>query len=77
MDTQIETRLEYVIRKLREAMPKNWPEIALKSKVPESTIYKIAYRDTKDPRGSTLEALFSYFTELDSTRPAPQPESTT
>lgn len=61
MTKQIETRLDFVVRKLREAMPKQWPEISQKSGVPETTIYKIAYRDTKDPRSSTLDALHNYF----------------
>lgn len=61
MTAHSETRTEFVVRKLREAMPKNWPEIAEKSGVPPSTIYKIAYRDTKDPRSSTLDPLYDYF----------------
>lgn len=61
MNTQTETRIEYVIRNLRAAMPKSWPEIAQKSGVPAKTIVKIAYRETKDPRSSTLDALYSYF----------------
>lgn len=42
-------------------MPKNWPEIAEGSGVPEKTIVKIAYRETKDPRSSTIDKLFAYF----------------
>lgn len=61
MNTQTESRIEFVIRNLRAAMPKNWPEIAKKSGVPQKTIVKIAYRETKDPRSSTLDALYSYF----------------
>jgi hypothetical protein len=65
MDMHIETRTQYVVRRLREAMPRNWPEISEKSGVPEKTIYKIAYRETKDPRSSTLDALHSYFEQHD------------
>lgn len=61
MDTLKETRAEFVVRNLRTAMPKNWAQIAEKSDVPYKTIYKIAYRDTKDPRESTIEKLFQYF----------------
>ncbi len=61
MSLHIESRTEFVVRRLREAMPKNWPEISEASGVPEKTIYKIAYRETKDPRSSTIEALCTYF----------------
>lgn len=57
-----EPRIEFIVRNLRAAMPKNWPAIAEKTGVPEKTIYKIAYRETKDPRTSTTEALHEYFT---------------
>lgn len=78
MTTHIETRIEFVVRKLREAMPKNWPEISAQSGVPPATIYKIAYRDTKDPRGSTLDALYNHFADTSkrskSTRPSNPPK---
>jgi predicted transcriptional regulator len=61
MNPQKETRIGFVVRNLREAMPKNWPLIAKKSGVPETTIYKIAYQETKDPRTSTTEKLYEYF----------------
>lgn len=65
MDTTTESRLDFVVRKLREAMPKNWPEISDVSGVPPKTISKIAYRETRDPRGSTVDKLFDYFSDLD------------
>jgi hypothetical protein len=61
METKSESRIDFVVRSLREAMPRAWPEIAKSSGVPERTITKIAYRETKDPRSSTLDALFDYF----------------
>jgi hypothetical protein len=61
MNTHTESRTEYVARKLREAAHRNWPEISEKSGVPEKTLSKIAYEETKDPRESTVSALFSYF----------------
>lgn len=64
MKSQTVPRIEFVVHHLRAAMPRSWPEIALKTGVPEKTIYKIAYRATKDPRTSTTEALHSYFTKL-------------
>jgi predicted transcriptional regulator len=63
MNTQTESRIESVIRNLRAAMPKRWPDIAQKSGVPVKTIEKIAYRETKDPRSSTLDALYEHFEE--------------
>lgn len=63
METKSESRIEFVVRSLREAMPRRWPEIARDSGVPERTITKIAYRETKDPRSSTLDALYEYFVE--------------
>lgn len=68
MSTHNESRIDFVVRKLREVMPKNWPEVSRRSGVPEKTIYKIAYRTTKDPRSSTLDALYEYF-QVSSDRP--------
>ncbi len=68
MDTHTDPRLEFVIKKLREIGRKNWQPITDKSGVPYSTIYKIAYRDTKDPRGSTLNALHDCLTTADAQR---------
>lgn len=65
MTTQIEPRIDFVIRHLRQAMPRNWPEIARASGVPQKTICKIAYRETKDPRSSTLDKLHDYFAHAD------------
>ena len=65
MKNLLESRTEFVIRALRTAKPKNWRLIAKNSGVPFKTIYKIAYRETKDPRSSTLDALFLYFEKQD------------
>lgn len=64
MNSQTEPRIDFVVRNLRAAMPRRWPEISEKTGVPEKTICKIAYRETKDPRTSTTEALHHYFTTL-------------
>jgi hypothetical protein len=64
MNSQTEPRIEFVVRHLRAAMPRRWPEISEKTGIPEKTIYKIAYRETKDPRTSTTEALHDYFSNL-------------
>lgn len=63
MEDKTESRIDFVVRSLREAMPRCWPEISRGSGVPESTIRKIAYRETKDPRTSTVDDLYSYLTE--------------
>ena len=60
MNTQNETRTEWVKRKLQAATPKKWPEIALLSGVPFKTMQKIAHGTTKDPRASTIDPLFTY-----------------
>lgn len=65
MTTKTIPRVEFVVSRLRAAMPRLWPEIAKQSGVPEKTICKIAYRETKDPRTSTTEALHDYFAEQD------------
>lgn len=62
MNSQTEPRIAFVVRNLRAAMPRRWPEISRETGVPEKTIYKIAYGETKDPRTSTTEALHGYFT---------------
>ena len=61
MNTSTEPRIEFVVRCLRQAMPRNWPAIAQETGVPQKTIVKIAYRETKDPLTSTTQALHDYF----------------
>lgn len=62
MRTHPEPRIEFVVRCLRAAGHRRWSAIAKSAGVPEKTIYKIAYGETKDPRTSTTEALNNYFT---------------
>jgi hypothetical protein len=61
MSTHTSPRIEFVIANLRMIAPKNWAAIAEKTGIPCSTLRKIAYRETKDPRGSTLDPLHDYF----------------
>ena len=64
MKSIIENRTEFIVKNLRETAPKFWREVVSReSGVPYKTILKIAYRVTKDPRGSTVEALFSYLSK--------------
>ena len=65
MNTHNEKRIDFVVRKLREAMPKNWGAISAACGVPKKTIWKIAYKETLDPRGSTIDPLFDYFENID------------
>ena len=61
MDTN--TILNQVISNLRAAGPKAWDDIAEKTGIPKDTIRKIAYRDRKNPRISTLQPLVRHFEE--------------
>lgn len=55
----------YVVSKL-QASKGRWPEVAEGSKVPLSTVRKVAQQSTKAPRIDTLERLAGYFRQLDS-----------
>lgn len=55
----------FVVARLRAAMPKNWPAIATQSGVPEDTLRKIAYRETTDPRISSVQKLANHFFAVD------------
>jgi hypothetical protein len=72
MSQSPEPRIDFVVRHLRAAMPRRWPEISRVTGVPEKTICKIAYRETLDPRTSTTEALHNYFTAIAPAAPADQ-----
>jgi hypothetical protein len=61
MNINSETRIDFVVRHLRLTMPKHWEKISIVSGVPKKTIHKIAYLETRDPRSSTLDALYLYF----------------
>lgn len=60
-----ESQIDFVVRKLREAMPRNWQHIADMSGVPYKTLVKVAYKSTKNPRYRTVEALNNYFVGLE------------
>ncbi|MDR6481106.1 hypothetical protein [Paraburkholderia terricola] len=53
--------LSTVLRRLDQAKGA-WPEIARASGVPYQTLTKIACRIVSDPRVSTVQTLFDYFT---------------
>lgn len=60
MAEQSTSDLERVIAVLRQAGPKAWSVVSEGAGVPESTIRKIAYRETTNPRYDTVRALFEY-----------------
>ncbi len=47
--------------KLRAEAYRNLPDVARDSGVPESTLKKIRSGEVKDPRISTVQALYAYF----------------
>lgn len=53
--------LSDVRHKLRAEAYRNLPKVALDSGVPESTLKKIRSGEVKDPRVSTVLALYEYF----------------
>lgn len=61
MSQNTSPRIEFVIEKLRAITHKGWQQVAEKTGIPESTIRKIAYRETKNPRAQTLDPLHLYF----------------
>lgn len=61
--------LSEVRGKLRAEAYRNLPEVARDSGVPESTLKKIRSGEVKDPRVSTVQALYAYFHREDK-RPA-------
>lgn len=50
--------------KLRAEAYRNLPRVARESGVPESTIKKIRSGEVRDPRVSTIQALYEYFRRL-------------
>lgn len=67
MANQTPSRIEFVIAKLRALGRKNWRALAETTGVPYSTIYKVAYRDTKNPGCLTLDPLHDHLKAIDGT----------
>jgi hypothetical protein len=61
----METILDYVKRKLREAGPKRWPAIAAIAGSNVHAMRKIAYNDADNPGLSTVQPLVTFFQEVD------------
>lgn len=58
-----EPMLDTVLRRLNQVKGE-WPRIADESTVPYQTITKIACGFVRDPRVSTVQALYDYFVDL-------------
>lgn len=55
------TFLDAVIAHLKQVKHSDLPRVARESGVPESTLRKIRYREVRDPRVQTVQALHDYF----------------
>ncbi len=57
------TFLDAVIARLKEVKHSDLSRVARESGVPESTLRKIRYREVRDPRVQTVQALHDYFSK--------------
>lgn len=57
--------MDYLKRKLREAGPARWEEIAKEAGVAKTLPRKIAYDDRENPGVATIQPLLDYFSEVD------------
>jgi transcriptional regulator with XRE-family HTH domain len=57
----MESIIEYLRRKLREAGHSRWEQIAAESGVAKTLPRKIAYEDRENPRVETIQPLLDYF----------------
>lgn len=57
----MESTIELLQRRLREAGARQWPLIAQRTGASQNTLRKIAYGDRTNPRLSTIEPLLRYF----------------
>mgnify|MGYP003582965539 CR=1 FL=1 len=65
------TFLDAVIARLKQVKHCDLSRVALESGVPESTLRKIRYREVRDPRVQTVQALHNYFAKCDQPDEAP------
>jgi transcriptional regulator with XRE-family HTH domain len=61
----METVIDYLKRRLREAGPRRWPEIAAAAGVSPRLPAKIVYGERDNPRIQTIQPLLDYFAALD------------
>jgi hypothetical protein len=61
----METIMDYLKRRLREAGPSRWEAIATEAKVAKTLPRKIAYDDRDNPGVQTVQPLLDFFAEVD------------
>lgn len=61
----METTLEFLKRKLKEAGPERWPSIVEQTGVAKSLPRKLAYGDRPNPGIQTVQPLLDYFQRQD------------
>jgi hypothetical protein len=75
----METILDYLKRKLRDAGPKRWDAIAAATGASVHTMRKVAYNDIENPGVVTMQPLLTFFHDVDAGRqslpPPAEPEA--
>jgi hypothetical protein len=61
----MESIMDYLKRKLKEAGPARWEAVAKQAGVAKSLPRKIAYADRENPTVETVQPLLDYFHEVD------------
>ena len=61
----MESIIDYLKRKLREAGPKTWPAIAAETGCSVHTMRKVAYNDIENPGVNTMQPLLDLFQAVD------------
>jgi hypothetical protein len=61
----MESIMDYLKRKLREAGPARWEAIAAEAGVAKTLPRKIAYDDRDNPGVSTIQPLLDYFGQVE------------
>jgi hypothetical protein len=61
----MESIMDYLKRRLREAGPSRWEAIAVEAGVAKTLPRKIAYDDRENPGVATIQPLLDYFSEVD------------
>ena len=70
----MESIIDYLMRRLREAGPDRWELIAEEAGIAKTLPRKIAYGDRKNPGTKTIQPLLDYFDAVDrGEREMPEP----
>jgi hypothetical protein len=71
---RMESIMDYLKRRLREAGPARWEAIAAEAKCAKTLPRKIAYDDRENPGVATIQPLLDYFGAVDrGERELPEP----